>query len=60
MRQWTFEVKETADDQWMFNLKSGNGEIVATSERYTRKQSALKTIKAIRAGALFAKVKTRV
>lgn len=29
-----------ADDQWRWTLKGGNGEIMATSEGYTRKADA--------------------
>lgn len=35
-------------DHWWFVLVAGNGEPVATSEMYTRKQSALDTINSIR------------
>ncbi|WP_433259589.1 YegP family protein (plasmid) [Streptosporangium sp. CA-135522] len=34
-----------------FNLVAGNGEIIATSESYTTKASALKGIDAVRANA---------
>ena len=29
-----FEIKKTKNDGFMFNLKAGNGEIIATSETY--------------------------
>jgi uncharacterized protein YegP (UPF0339 family) len=29
-----FELKQTANGQFMFNLKVGNGEIILTSETY--------------------------
>jgi uncharacterized protein len=35
-----YELKKSADGQFMFNLKAGNGEIILTSERYTAKSSA--------------------
>ena len=43
-----FVLKKTSDDQYMFNLKSGNGEVIATSERYTTKQNALGGIDAVK------------
>ena len=35
-----------------FNLKAGNGEIIATSETYTTKRSCLKGIESVKANAL--------
>ncbi|WFS62195.1 YegP family protein [Pseudodesulfovibrio thermohalotolerans] len=32
-----YERKQAKDEQWMFNLKAGNGEIILTSELYTTK-----------------------
>ena len=29
-----FEIKKTKNDGFMFNLKAGNGEVIATSETY--------------------------
>ena len=43
-----FVVKKTSNDQYMFNLIASNGQVVATSETYVRKQSALDTIDSIR------------
>ncbi|MBM6399880.1 YegP family protein [Phycicoccus sonneratiae] len=37
--------------QFMFNLKAGNGEIIATSERYTTKRAALDGIDSVKANA---------
>lgn len=34
-----FEMKQAKNDQWMFNLKAGNGEIILTSEMYTTKDA---------------------
>lgn len=42
-----FVLKKTSNDQFRFNLVASNGQIVATSETYTRKQSALDTIESI-------------
>ena len=35
-----FEIKESADEQFMFNLKAANGEVILTSETYRQKRSA--------------------
>ncbi len=35
---------------WYFNIKSGNGEIIARSEGYTRKVGAEKAVKRLIAG----------
>jgi uncharacterized protein YegP (UPF0339 family) len=45
-----FVLKQTSNGQFRFNLVAGNGQIVATSETYTRKQSAIDTIRSIQAG----------
>ena len=44
-------VLTKSDDQFMFNLRAGNGEIIATSERYITKEGALKGIASVRANA---------
>lgn len=46
-----FVIRRTSNDQFRFNLVAGNGEVVATSETYTRKSSAIDTIEAIKKGA---------
>ena len=49
-----FVIKHSGD-QFSFNLKaSGNSEVILTSERYTRKESALDGIESIRANAVLA------
>ena len=30
-----YEVLESKDNQWYFNLKAGNGQVIGTSETYT-------------------------
>ena len=47
----TFELKDAADGQFMFNLKAANGEKILTSERYTTKASAEGGITAVKANA---------
>ena len=46
-----FELKKSSNGQFQFNLVVGNGQIVATSETYARKQSALDTIASIKKNA---------
>ena len=46
-----FELKKTTDDQFMFNLKAGNHEIILTSERYTTKASAENGIESVQTNA---------
>jgi len=43
-----FVVKTRKDGQFMFNLKAGNGEIIATSEAYKQKSSCMKGIESVR------------
>ncbi|HTH53048.1 MAG TPA: YegP family protein [Edaphobacter sp.] len=43
-----YELKTAANDQYRFNLKAGNGEIILTSESYTSKQAALGGIESIK------------
>jgi uncharacterized protein YegP (UPF0339 family) len=47
----TFDLKQGGSDQFMFNLKAGNGEVILTSELYKQKQSALAGIDSVRANA---------
>ena len=46
-----FQVKKTSNGQFRFNLVAPNGQVVATSENYERKQSALDTIASIKKNA---------
>ncbi|HQC53897.1 MAG TPA: YegP family protein, partial [Lentisphaeria bacterium] len=43
-----FELKTASDGQFMFNLKAANGEVILTSELYTRKENALNGIESVR------------
>jgi uncharacterized protein len=43
-----FEIKKSSTGQFRFNLVASNGQVVATSETYARKQSALDTIASIK------------
>ena len=51
-----FELKKTSSGQYRFNLKAGNGEIIATSESYKSKASALNGIESVKKNAASAKV----
>ena len=46
-----FELKQTNNGQFMFNLKAGNGEIILTSQTYKTKAAAEGGIAAVRANA---------
>jgi len=43
-----FVVKNNSSGKYMFNVVATNGEVVATSESYNRKQSALETIETLK------------
>jgi len=51
-----FQIKKTSNGQYRFNLVASNGQVLATSETYTRKQSAKDTIESIRKSAAAATV----
>lgn len=46
-----FELKKTANNEFLFNLTAGNGEIILTSERYQAKPGALNGIESVRKNA---------
>ncbi len=46
-----YEVKRSGD-QYMFNLKAGNHEVILTSERYTTKAAMLGGIESVRKNSL--------
>jgi uncharacterized protein YegP (UPF0339 family) len=51
-----FVIKKTSNGQFRFNVVASNGQVVATSETYGRKQSALDTIESIKGKAAAATV----
>ena len=51
----TFEIR-TSEEQFYFVLKAGNGEIIATSERYSSKSAAENGIQSVRDNAAHAPV----
>lgn len=46
-----FVMKKTTSGEFRFNLVASNGQIVATSESYKERRSALQTIESIRKNA---------
>ncbi len=44
----TYELKATANGEFMFNLKAGNGQVILTSERYSAKAGAVNGIESVR------------
>lgn len=43
-----YELKKSSNDQYFFNLKAGNGEIILTSEMYKAKASAENGINSVK------------
>jgi len=46
-----FDLSKSKNDKFYFNLKSGNGEIILTSEMYEAKASAIQGIESVKANA---------
>jgi uncharacterized protein YegP (UPF0339 family) len=46
-----FVVKKTSNGEFRFNLVASNGQVVATSESYKQKTSAMNTIASIQKNA---------
>jgi uncharacterized protein YegP (UPF0339 family) len=51
-----FVIKKRANGEFMFNLKAGNGEIIATSEGYKSKQGCKDGISSVKENAPDAEV----
>ncbi|MDH6182043.1 uncharacterized protein YegP (UPF0339 family) [Microbacteriaceae bacterium SG_E_30_P1] len=51
-----FVISKDARGEFRFVLKAGNGEVIATSEGYTAKASAMGGIDAVRTAAASAEV----
>lgn len=47
-----FDLKKSTNDQFYFNLKAGNGQVILTSELYKAKSSALNGIESVQKNAL--------
>ncbi len=50
-----FEIKKSSNDQFYFNLKAGNGEVILTSEMYKAKQGCIGGIASVKVNAPFDK-----
>lgn len=46
-----FELYQDTQDKYRFRLKAGNGEIIAVSEAYNTRASALNGIESVRSNA---------
>lgn len=46
-----FQIKKSSDNQFYFNLKAGNGEIILTSEMYRAKNNAENGIASVKTNA---------
>ena len=51
-----FTVKETKNGGFRFNLKAGNGEVIATSETYNTESACMNGIESVRKNAVEAKL----
>ena len=51
-----FEILDSSNGQFYWRFKSGNGEVVATSETYTTKQSCQNGIDSLKRDASTARV----
>jgi uncharacterized protein YegP (UPF0339 family) len=54
-----FELFTDKSGQWRFNLKAGNGQVIATSESYTSRSGALGGIESVRTNAPAAEIVER-
>ena len=43
-----FQIKKTSNNQYRFNLVASNGQVLATSETYVQKASAVGAIESIK------------
>ena len=51
-----FVIKETKDGKFAFNLKAGNGEVIAVSETYTALDTCKNGIESVKKNAVEAKL----
>ena len=58
MRRWPgkFELWTDKGGDWRFNLKASNGQVIATSQGYSSKASALNGIESVKSNAPGAEV----
>lgn len=43
-----FEISQSKNDKYMFNLKAGNGQVILTSQMYESKASALNGVESVK------------
>ncbi len=43
-----FQIRKTSNNQYRFNIVASNGQVVATSETYVQKASAVSAIESIK------------
>ncbi len=46
-----FELKQSKNGQFYFNLTAANGQVIATSEQYTTRQAAVNGIASVQTNA---------
>jgi uncharacterized protein YegP (UPF0339 family)/menaquinone-dependent protoporphyrinogen IX oxidase len=56
VQETVFEIQTNAPDKWRFHLKAANGEIIAVSQSYGAKESAINGIDSIKKNAPIAKI----
>mgnify|MGYP001816149393 CR=1 FL=1 len=57
MAAGTFELKTAANGEFHFTLKASNGQVIASSQMYKTRESALKGIESVRNHAADATLK---
>lgn len=56
MAKGTFELKKGANGKYHFNLKASNGQVIAQSQMYATKTTAMKGLESVRKHATDAKL----
>lgn len=56
MASGTFELKKAANGKFHFNLKASNGQVIASSQMYKSKATAMNGIESVRKHAADAKL----
>ena len=56
MATGSFELKKAANGKYHFNLKAANGQVIAQSQMYASKATAMKGIESVRTHAADAKL----
>lgn len=51
-----FVIKKSSDNQFYWNFVANNGQVIATTERYTTKQNAENAAKLVKAEAATAEI----